>query len=298
MGNRCGKGPGDAFGSLHPSINFIVFAFVLVISMVVRHPALLAVSVACGAAYHMLLKGVRGCRLLAAMVLVFVLLSVLNPLFNPMGETVLFTYLDGRAYTWESLCFGMSTAAMFVSIILWFACYSTVMTSDKFTYLFAPVIPALSMILTLALRMIPGFQRRLGQMAVARRTVGAADAGALRNGATLASMLTTWAFEGSLVTADSMKARGWGVAKRTSYSVYRFGSRDKVLLATMLACVVVASACVLAGAMTVEFFPVLVVAPVTPLLLAGLICFALVAGAPLFVNAMEVIAWRTSLSRI
>lgn len=298
MGDCSRRGPSDAFGSLHPSINFIVFAFVLVISMVVRHPALLAVSIACGAAYCVLLRGGRGCRLLAAMVPVFVLLSVLNPLFNSMGETVLFAYLDGRVYTWESLCFGMSTAAMFVSIILWFACYSAVMTSDKFTYLFAPVIPALSMVLTLALRMIPGFQRKLGQMAVARRTVGAVDGGALSNGVTLASMLATWAFEGSLTTADSMKARGWGAAKRTSYSVYRFGSRDKALFVVLVVCAVVVAVCVLAGAMAVEFFPSLSIAPVSPLFLMGLFCFALLAGAPLFVNAAEVIAWRISLSKM
>ena len=46
-----------------------------------------------------------------------------------------FTYLGGRAYTLESLHYGMALAAMFISVIIWFASYNRVMTSDKFMYL-------------------------------------------------------------------------------------------------------------------------------------------------------------------
>ncbi len=72
--------------------------------------------------------------------------AVLNPLFNHEGATIL-TYLpDGNPLTLESMLYGVSAAAMMVTVILWFSCYNSVMTSDKFLYLFGRVIPALSLL--------------------------------------------------------------------------------------------------------------------------------------------------------
>ncbi len=53
---------------------------------------------------------------------------------------------------------------MFV-VIQWFSCYNKVMTSDKFIYLFGRLIPALSLILSMALRFVPGLT---GQLKVIR----------------------------------------------------------------------------------------------------------------------------------
>lgn len=106
-----------------------------------RHPALQAVSVCAAVAYYLSIRRLGGLRVVAAMTGMFIVLSLANPLFNPMGDTVLFTYMGSRSFTWEALAFGVSTAAMFVSTMLWFACFNVVMTTDKLVFLFGRVAP-------------------------------------------------------------------------------------------------------------------------------------------------------------
>ena len=48
---------------------------------------------------------------------------------------------------------------------------------------------------------------------------------------TVLSALADWALEGSIVTADSMRARGYGAAKRTSFRIYRMTGWDWAVLA-------------------------------------------------------------------
>ena len=56
---------------------------------------------------HLRTRGKEGLRLLGWMAIAFVVLSLLNPLFNPAGATVLFTYGLNRPFTLQSLVFGM-----------------------------------------------------------------------------------------------------------------------------------------------------------------------------------------------
>jgi energy-coupling factor transport system permease protein len=45
--------------------------------------------------------------------------------------------------------------------------------------------------------------------------------------------MVTWALENGIDTSDSMKARGYGLKGRTSFSIFRFDGRDKVLAVVM-----------------------------------------------------------------
>ena len=102
---------------------------------------------------------------------VFVALTVLNPLFNPRGEHVLFT-IFGRPYTGEALAYGGVIAGVFVVMMLWFGCYNRVMTSDKFMCLFGNWAPSLSLLLVMVFRLVPRFFRQTRQLIGARRSVG------------------------------------------------------------------------------------------------------------------------------
>lgn len=297
-----GRLAAGAFGAYHPAINFMFFVGAIGLGMFMRHPAFLVAGVLLSSLYYLLLRGRKGFGLLALMVPVFLLLSALNPLFNTMGETVLFTYAGGRPYTWEALLYGMTTGAMFVSMIIWFACYSIVMTSDKFTYLFGSVAPAVSMVLTMVLRLVPHYQRKVGQLATARECVGKAAGETPREkveqGASVLSALVSWAFENAITMSDSMRSRGYGVAKRTSFSLYRFDLRDKLTLAGMLALLAAAVACLVAGAAQIDIIPTVVAPEPTPLFWAGLAAYAAFLLIPSFVTIRERVVWRISLSRI
>ena len=232
----------DAFSSYHPIINFLYFALVLIFTMFFMHPVSLVISLTCAVAYYMVLNGGRALRTGLLYLLPMVLMAALiNPAFNHEGATIL-TYLPtGNPLTLESMAHGLAAAGMLASVILWFSCYTAVMTSDKFVYLFGRLIPALSLILSMTLRFVPRFKAQLHVVSEAQKCVGRdVSNGSLlqrmKNGVTILSILVTWALENAIETADSMKSRGYGLPGRTAFSIYRFDDRDRAALVWLLFC--------------------------------------------------------------
>ena len=151
----------DAFSGYHPTINFLYYALVLLFSMCLMHPVYLAISLTGALAYDIYLKGRKAVRFAVMGLLPMAALAALvNPAFNHEGATIL-TYLpSGNPLTLESMFYGVAAAVMLASVVLWFSSYNEVMTSDKFVYLFGRVIPALSLVLSMALRLSRSSRRR------------------------------------------------------------------------------------------------------------------------------------------
>lgn len=292
----------DTFSRCHPAVCFAFFALTIVLSVVIMHPAYLAASVIAAAAYYLSLKRRKGIKVVLGMIPLFCVVTVLNPIFNTMGDTVLFT-LFGRPFTYESLIYGACIAAMLVSVLLWFLCYGIVMTSDKFTSLFANVIPALSLILVMVLRLIPGYGKKAQQISGARMCIGKSGSGTtkekLQGGVTVLSALTGWALEGSVVTADSMRARGYGAGKRSTFQIYRFTLRDGIVALFMLIFAAVTIAAMANGATQAGFLPALAIAPLQGALpICGLSAWALLLLLPTLLHLREVILWHNLISSI
>ena len=88
----------DTFSDCHPAVNFIFYTGALAMGMCLLHPVFLCCSFLLSLAYYAAVKK-GGLKYIAGMSGVFAALSVINPLFNTRGETVLFTYLSGRPFT-------------------------------------------------------------------------------------------------------------------------------------------------------------------------------------------------------
>ena len=202
----------DAFSTCHPAVNFVYFALVLVFSMFVMHPVSLLVSLACAAAYNICLNGRKALRFQLAFVLpVMLVAAIVNPAFNHEGATIL-TYLPtGNPLTLESIFYGAAAAVMLAAVVIWFSCYTAVMTSDKFVYLFGRAIPALSLVLSMTLRFVPRFVAQLHVVSQAQRCMGrdVSNGSVLRrarSAAAVLSIMVTWALENAIETSDSMKS--------------------------------------------------------------------------------------------
>ena len=147
----------DRFSRAHPAVSFSFFLAVILLSVMLLHPAYLALSLLGAAVYLVCLKGRKGLWQTAAMLPLFLLVTAISPLLNPLkdaqGGHVICT-LFGRYITWELLANGAMLSAMFIAMLLWFFCYNHVMTGDKFTALFAPLLPALSLLLVMVLRLL------------------------------------------------------------------------------------------------------------------------------------------------
>ena len=229
----------------------------------------------------------------------FLFLTAINPLLNIYGKTVLF-YLFGRPYTLEALYYGGATAASFVVMLLLFGCYNKVLTSDKFTSLFGNLIPAISLLLVMVFRMVPNLMRKAGQLTGARKSIGkgagenATTKEKLSDGMTVLGALTSWALEGSVVTGDSMRSRGYGTAKRSSFMIYRMGITDwsLLLLLPVLLALVILAACL--GQMAATYTPDCYIAPLS----WGLIPYGIYLLIPTALYAKEAIQWHISKSKI
>lgn len=294
----------DTFSTYSPIINFLFFIGAIVCGMFFIHPAFLLCSVVSAAAYYFTIKRRAALKLIVGMLPLFIFMSVLNPLLNTNGSHVLFTYFNGRPYTLEALYYGMALAAMFLSVIIWFACYNAVMTGDKFIYLFGRLAPSVSLVFTMVLRLIPNYRRKAGQIAGARKCIGKSVTTGTRreraeSGLTIVSSLTSWALEGGIVTADSMRSRGYGCGKRSSFSIYRFEGRDKLLLILMAAALSATIACALMGGTKAAYTPVLYISGTDNIYtVAGAVFYGIFLLIPSILNVREEIAWNILRSRI
>ena len=285
----------DAFSRCHPAVNFLYFVGAIAFGVVIQHPAYMLAAVLGALFYYVLLKGSAGFRMVFLLLPVFLLITFVNPLFNTLGQTTLFL-LFGKPYTLEALYYGAVVGGIFVVMMLWFGCYSEVLTSDKFTSLFGNWIPAISLLLVMVLRMIPNLMRKALQISGARKSIGkAVENGTAKEkvlgGMTVLSALTDWALEGSIVTADSMRARGYGCAKRTNFQIYRMTTRDWILLCLTA---LLAAATIAGSDTTAEFIPALQIAP----LKWGFGAYCAYLLLPIALHLKEAITWHILRSGI
>ena len=232
----------DAFTDFHPLVNMLYFVLVIGCSFVLMHPVCLGVSLACGVSYMLLLDGRKALRICLLFLLPVLLLTVfVNPAFSHQGATILTYFPNGNPITLESILYGVAAACMLVTVISWFRCFTAIMTSDKFVYLFGRVIPALSLVLSMALRFAPRFAAQAKVISAAQKGIGRdISQGSLlqkaKHSLRILSILITWALENAIDTADSMKSRGYGLPGRSAFSIFRFEKRDRLALAFLLLC--------------------------------------------------------------
>lgn len=192
---------------------------------------------------------------------------------------------------------------MFGTIILWFACYNTVMTSDKFVYLFGRILPAMSLIFSMVLRFVPKFANEFRVVSDAQRSLGR-DVGKsgilhrIKQGIKETSIMVTWSLENSLDTADSMKARGYGLPGRTAFSIFRLDNRDKIFLLGLSGILLILIGGVVFGQHRVQYFPRIIYPETTAYsyILYGTYLF--LCYLPIILNGVEEVKWKHLQSRI
>ena len=274
-----------AFASLHPAVTFGFFAGAIVLSMVLANPICQVMSVLLAAACYLTFRGREAWRFIAGL------------------TAVLLRWWGGRPYTLEALALGASTGLMLVAMMLWFASFHLVMTSDKFTYLFGRAIPALSLVLTMVLRLVPSYRRKADALMTARACIGkgpaegASVAARVRDGGSVLLSLSADALESAVVAADSMTARGFGLSGRTHFALFRWEARDTVLVVAMGALVVGAVAAFAQGGFAITYFPTIVWPSAGAAVLMGAVCYGAFLAIPAVINCGGRALWRYSLSK-
>lgn len=285
----------EEFKRYHPIVNFVYFLCVIGFSMFYMHPITLGISFVSGFIYSVLLNGRKALKFNIMLMLPLMLLAaVINVFFNHQGLTVLLYLPHGNPITAEALFYGLAAATMIGSVIFHFSCYNSVMTSDKFIYLFGKIIPALSLVFSMVLRFVPGFKNRLKDTVSARKGIGKDLSGGnikdrAKSGTRILSAMTSWALENSIETADSMKSRGYGLTGRTAFSNYKLTKRDFFILTLM----VVLATYVFVGrnAAHFEYFPAMSGGKITIYSATIFAAYFMLLITPVIIELVEVGKW-------
>lgn len=288
----------NAFKTYHPIVNFVYFIFVIGFSCVFMNPVCLCISLFCAFTYSVMLKGKKAVQTnLIYMIPTMLFAALMNPAFNHEGITIIAYFPSGNPLTLESVAYGIAAAIMIVTVICWFSCYTDIMTSDKFIYLFGRVLPSLSLILSMTLRYVPRFSAQLKTVANAQRCMGRdISNGSIvqraKHGLSILSVMTTWALENAIETADSMKSRGYGYPGRTAFSIFPFNKRDKKALLCIMILGLYTLAGKLVGAMHFRFFPSMQIKAFSIFGLSVLIAYIALCIYPIVIELREVRKWE------
>lgn len=294
----------DAFSKLHPTVNFIFFAFVLVLSMFVMNPVCLALSLVCAFVNAVYLNGIKTVKLCLKFIMPMMLLIILiNPVFNHQGVTILMYFPWDNPLTLESIIYGIASAALLSSVVLWFSVFNRVITSDKLVYLFGRIIPSLSLVLSMSLRFVPKFSAQFKNVRNAQRCIGrdisdGSVINRIKNGIRIISIMLSWSMENAIETADSMKSRGFGLKGRTAYSIYRFDRRDLTVLIIVALLGVTVSVSAITGVIDFNYYPSIKGNLTDALSLATFFLYGILMLIPTILNAWEGIKWKRLRSAI
>ncbi|MGL5695144.1 MAG: energy-coupling factor transporter transmembrane component T [Peptostreptococcaceae bacterium] len=221
-------------GSYHPIVSFTYFAIIIIASMLFIHPVFCFISLFSAVLYSYILDKENTKKILSYSSIMAIMIALANAAFVNRGVTVLF-YFRANPVTLESLLYGVLSGTMMMGVILWFACYNEIITSDKFLYIFGKTLPSIALMVSMTLRLIPKLINQTKIIANTQKTVGLDYSEGtikmkIKSCMRILSILVTWALEDAVHTADSMKARGYGTKKRSNFSIFNFVYRDMLVL--------------------------------------------------------------------
>ena len=170
------------------------------------------------------------------------------------------------------------------------------LTSDKMIYLFGRFAPYLSLVISMTLKFFPEFGARIRQVYQAQKCAGFMVEGRyfkrIRTGMRVISSAATWALERAVITGDSMRSRGYGIGRRTAFSLFRFHRRDAVCLAGILIFAGMTLAGFLSGQMTMQYYPYVAAAAWNTRSIAAFGSYLILAVFPTGMHIAEQLIWK------
>ena len=288
-----------SFADHNPIATAVYFLAAAGVAMFSMDPVILAISltgalICCG-----VLQVMHGLRSHLYTLGLFLLMTLINPLVSHRGATVLFV-MKHNPVTLEALLYGAAAAGMIVSVLYWFRSFTHMMTSDKLLYLFGALSPKLSLILSMTLRYVPLFHQQVRKVQQSQQALGLYKEDNIvdrfRGGLRIFSVMVTWALENGIVTADSMTARGYGIGRRSRFSLFRWTLSDTLLLTASL----------LLGALTLmglagnsaAYYPRFLLPAMSARLLTGYAAYTLLVLLPAMIQGKEALRWHCLTSRM
>jgi len=287
--NRSKKQMRPEFARYHPGVVFSYFVAVIALTFMSLQPAARIVGLLCAILIVGWQVGLRSLlRSCCFYVVLIVIVALFNALFNPRGLTTVFYFLSNPV-SLEALVYGASFGMMLATVLLWFSAYQRLMSQQGFLALFSRIAPNIALMVAKVMAFVPNLLAQGRSITATRRVLlaegelnesvvtdlggslkrGRIQQGRIRQGrirqgrenvlfaARLSSQLLEWGMESSLITADSMRARGFGSTKRSSYRSMRLTHRDGIVLVVLAVLIAAAALATYVLSTSFSFYPYL-----------------------------------------
>lgn len=289
------------YSKLHPAVVFLYLCLTCAIVLFCMDPVLIVLAIL-GAVFTSFSYSVSFDRRFIWVLMGLAGLCALgNPVFVRNGKTVLFLVND-HPVTLEAILYGLVSGGMIAAVLCYSRLFSCYMTADRIHTLFGVFSPRLALFFSMTIRFIPRLQEKARSVRLAQRSIGRIREGgmveSIRSGARVFSVMTGWALENGIVTADSMTSRGYGTGRRSSYSLYRFRLRDLSLLIIILVLSAVPICGIAAGWIGYRWYPSIETAAWSLHSASSYIAYGVLSILPTLLRLWEVLTWRRLQSAI
>ena len=119
-----------------------------------------------------------------------------------------------------------------------------------------------------------------------------------KHGLNILSIMTTWSLENAIETADSMKARGYGIPGRTAFSIFTLDKRDKYALSWMFLLGIYTLVGKFMGEIDFRYFPSMRAAELSVFGTSIFVSYLLLCICPIIIEIWEVRKWKLLESKM
>jgi energy-coupling factor transport system permease protein len=287
------------FKRMHPLVSFTYYVGALSLMIILQQPIYLVAALLMIITINFVEDRLKGLsRWLLFMIITGILIVVLNPIFNERGRHTLFEIFQHRI-TLEATVYGIMNALVIIGVMALFVSYNEVMSPNKLLFLFSKLLPQFAVLLMLTLRFIPLMKRRLAEISAIQTSKGLSMVHGrwmdkAKTGILYVQVLLVYSLEEAIQTADSMKARGYGHGKRTSYEYFIFKKRDLFALLYLLVVFLLVLIGRLKGYGYLTIYPVMESALISPSEFFFLFLYLLFLSFPLVAGVGGYVRWRLS----
>ncbi|MBE6607455.1 MAG: energy-coupling factor transporter transmembrane protein EcfT [Ruminococcaceae bacterium] len=290
-----------SFENYNPIVVALYFLLTSSIIMFSQNPILLLTAFVGAVSYFLIRNRENTLKTHLFFFIIFIILTLINPLTSHNGRTVLF-FINDSPITLEATVFGAVSAGIIVTVLYLFKIFSSIMTRDRLLYVFGKLSPKVALILSMGIRYIALFKERTRKIVDSQRALGLYKDDNLLDkikcDLRVFSILITWALENGIITANSMEARGYGKQRRTHYSLFKFRSADIIILSVTLLCSAVTLTFIFLSKLDFVFYPTIKLDDLNLFSISAYISYGILSLLPTFNEIGEKLKWSYLQSKI
>ena len=276
------------FKTFDPTVPMTYLLCVMSICVFTANPYLQLCALFGGTVLLLCIKKKKALKLLALCAAVIAVMGGTNPLFVHRGLTELF-HIGKDPYTLEALLYGLSTGCAIAGLLIWFSAFNAIVTQDDILAVFGKRMPKTALVISMILGFIPKLHNKYRELLHAQYGTGATRRKSLRRCASLFVACLACEAERVMDISLSMKARGYGLKKRTRAQRRRFRKSDGAAIVFSVGLCVLCFVLIGKGRLDYWYYPRLSPNGFDPL---GVGSYLLLCVTPLFFIVKERTLWR------